>query len=247
MASKKLSICLIIKDEHEYLSEWLEWHAEQGADHFYIYDNGSCPPIETAITAALRSRCTVVPFSSRSFRTQIAAYRHCLEHFAEDSEWMAFIDTDEFIRPIAFHGIPEFLDGLPEDADAVLLRWIVYGADGQVRKRTAPVRERFRIPVDYPAWWPMCKSIIRPARVHGMDVHVPVQTDRELKIVNEYGKPLASMRDSDLTAETIAIDHYFTRSLEEWREKMKRGSVDGICQRDYRLFFRLNPDMKEEG
>lgn len=35
------SICLIIRDENEYLKEWLEWHINQGVEHFYIYDHDS--------------------------------------------------------------------------------------------------------------------------------------------------------------------------------------------------------------
>ncbi|MCL2797815.1 MAG: glycosyltransferase family 2 protein [Firmicutes bacterium] len=38
------SICLIIRDESEYLEEWLRWHIGQGVEHFYIYDHDSKIP-----------------------------------------------------------------------------------------------------------------------------------------------------------------------------------------------------------
>jgi hypothetical protein len=37
----KIAICLIIKDENEYLQEWMDYHRKVGVSHFYIYDNNS--------------------------------------------------------------------------------------------------------------------------------------------------------------------------------------------------------------
>ena len=37
----KVAICLIIKDENEYLEEWLQHHKNIGFNYFIIYDNQS--------------------------------------------------------------------------------------------------------------------------------------------------------------------------------------------------------------
>jgi len=238
------SVCLIIKDEGDYIEEWLQWHIRQGVSHFYIYDNGSTPPIKTFIPNVLLGFCTIIDFTGSYFRTQIAAYDHCLKNFSNENEWIAFIDTDEFIRVISYNDIPEFLKTIPAEIDAVLLKWIVYGADGQIKKTNAPVRDRFHTAVNYPAGYPSCKSIIRPSRVNKMDVHIPMQSNKkELMIANEKSQRVLGAFDANVTCDDIVIDHYFTRSLEEWVEKIRRGSVDEICQRKYDLFFELNPDI----
>lgn len=36
-----IAICLIIKDENQYLEEWLNHHRKLGIDFFIIYDNNS--------------------------------------------------------------------------------------------------------------------------------------------------------------------------------------------------------------
>ena len=36
-----LSLCLICKDENDYLAEWLDYHILMGVERFYIYDNES--------------------------------------------------------------------------------------------------------------------------------------------------------------------------------------------------------------
>lgn len=38
-----IAICIMIKNDQEYLSEWLDHHRELGIDCFYLYDNESSP------------------------------------------------------------------------------------------------------------------------------------------------------------------------------------------------------------
>ena len=45
-----LSLCLITKDEHLYLPEWLDWHRKLGVEHFYIYDNGTHDHLSSLLT-----------------------------------------------------------------------------------------------------------------------------------------------------------------------------------------------------
>jgi hypothetical protein len=39
-----IAICIMIKDDHSYIEEWLRHHRDLGVDHFYFYDNESTPP-----------------------------------------------------------------------------------------------------------------------------------------------------------------------------------------------------------
>ena len=42
------------------------------------------------------------------------------------------------------------------------------------------------------------------------------------------------------------VDHYFTRSYAEWREKMARGSCDPHYAREDDWFLRLNPELADQ-
>ena len=45
----------------------------------------------------------------------------------------------------------------------------------------------------------------------------------------------------------IFVDHYFTRSYEEWLEKRARGNVESnILGEKYNEFFLYNPEMEEK-
>lgn len=240
-----LSICLIIKDEGEYVNEWLEWHVGIGVEHFYIYDNGSNPPILNFIGEKYRSLCTIVEAADM---TQTDAYDDCISKFGHENEWIAFIDTDEFIRVIDGRTIQEFLLEFPRDVDAVALRWNVYGADGQREKRDAPVRERFLHTVDtYPRNLPQSKCIIRPARITNMCAHYPVtMKNQHFLVVNERGEEIFGATSPKITNDIVVVDHYFTRSLEEWEEKINRGSCDPLSERKFDMFYIINPDIREE-
>lgn len=237
---RTLSACLIIKDENEYLAEWLDWHSAAGVEHFYIYDNGSRVPVGSAIPARHRERCTV-----RVFRgTQEEAYAACLTEHGGETVWMAFLDTDEFIHIGDGRSIGEYLAALPAEADGVALKWVVYGAGGQYTKTPGKVRERFTVKAAYPPYLLQCKCIVKPGRIRAMAAHGPIQVDSHRpRLVNSRGQPIRGICDPALTAEAAWVDHYFTRSLEEWREKIARGSCDPLSRRSAELFWTINPDM----
>lgn len=246
----KVSACLLIKDEGRYLPEWLEWHVGQGIEHFYIYDNGSAVPVGRSVPAEYVDRVTAVDFPPPRKHTQMDAYADCLARFGGETEWMAFLDTDEFLRVVDGRPLAEFLTDYPE-ADAVLAKWVVYNANGLLEDDGRPVRERFTRTTDqYPYGMPQCKSIVRPARVETMGAHGPIATRHSLWVVNENHERVRQ-GGGELPGSKIVVDHYFTRSYAEWREKMARGSCDPDYSRDNDWFWRMNPELaacaKKEG
>lgn len=240
----KVSACLIIKDEGRYLAEWLAWHAAQGVEHFYLYDNGSRRPVPEDIPETFRDRCTVVDWSGNHRHPQMDAYADCLERFGPETEWLAFIDADEFLRVVDGTALPDFLDGYP-DADALLVKWLVYNANGLLEDDGRPVRERFTQTTDlYPYEMPQCKSIVRASRVSVMGPHAPIAVKFSLYVLDEDHRRRRA-GTGEVPGEKIVIDHYFTKSYAEWQQKMARGSCDPNYVRENDWFVQLNPDLAE--
>lgn len=240
----QVAACLLIKDEGRYLPEWLAWHVGQGLEHFYIYDNGSAVPVIESVPAEYTDKVTVVDFPPPRAHTQMDAYADCLARFGGETEWMAFLDADEFFRVVDGSTLREFLADYPE-ADAVLAKWVVYDANGQMEDTGGPVRERFPRTTDlYPYGMPQCKSIVRAGRVATMGAHGPIATQHSLWVVNEDHERVRQ-GGGELPSNKIVVDHYFTRSYAEWKEKMARGSCDPGYVRDDGWFLRMNPDLAE--
>ena len=243
MEKYKVGACLLIKDEGRYLPEWLEWHIGQGVEHFYIYDNGSEIPVSESVPAEYADRVTVVDFPPPRQSTQTEAYADCLARFGGETEWMAFLDTDEFLRVVDGRSLADFLEDYPE-ADAVLARWVVYNANGLLEDDGRPVRERFTQVCQFPENMPQCKSIVRAGQVSTMGAHGPIATQCSLWVVNENHERVRR-GGGELPCEKIVVDHYFTRSYAEWQEKMARGSCDPHYAREDDWFLRLNPELAE--
>lgn len=141
------SVCLLIKDENEYLSEWIEYYINLGVDHIYIYDNGNVENVSTVIEvmpANIQSRITVIEYKDYETDTlQQDVYTHFLNHYGCDTRWVGFLDSDEFVVPKDGSECVNELLNKYEDYGALYMSWIVYNANGQEFKTSKPVRERF--------------------------------------------------------------------------------------------------------
>ena len=219
MKGYDFSVCLITKDENRYLEEWLAWHLGMGADHIYIYDNGSRLPVAGSIPEKYRERITVIDYPSDSDLAQTEAYDHWIANYRQETKWVAFLDTDEFLRVVDGTDIREFMKSY-EDIDVLCVRFLTYNASGQLRRKEGTVRKRFTQTVELQVT--PHKSICKADRLEKMGIRTPITLTRWLKIANENKGFVEFSNIGKLPREKIVIDHYYTRSYEEWLEKMER-------------------------
>jgi hypothetical protein len=237
------AICLLIKDENDYINEWLDWHINIGFQHFYIYDNGSKIPIEESVNDRYKSYCTFIDFSGDHKNTQLDCYTNALENYGGRVNWLAFIDTDEFVRTVNGENINDFLLNY-EEHDGLYVRWIIYNANGLYEKDPRPQRERFTTISPRHPTKPCGKSIIKPSKIKWMGTHFPTGIIGRCDMVDSNGVYMRTALSDFSPNDKIVIDHYFTRSYEEWLEKARRGSCDPRCDRKYDEFYLFNPDME---
>lgn len=143
------TICLLIKDENKYLREWINHHLSIGIEHFYIYDNGVNENVQEYLLKMYPIELfTFIDWHTSYKHMQIDAYNHCLKNYGNESQWIAFIDTDEFIECDDI----SFLNNYTK-CSHVKLYWNIYDANGQVSYSSLPVRERFtHIAKKYKYW-----------------------------------------------------------------------------------------------
>ncbi len=241
------SICLIIRDENEYLEEWLKWHIGQGVEHFYIYDHGSKQPVcefLKTLGKEVQDKVTVINFGGSHVYAQHDAYNDCLEKFKYESRWIGFIDSDEMVRIKNGKTLPEYLKPFEHYAGLFIV-WEMYGANGQVKKSPLPLRERFTKLSPSTKSFGVGKVFVQPLLIKKMLTHNGYTLEGCYVVdENEDFVDEAEAWKFNGTTETICLDHYYTKSYEEWVEKMKRGSADPQYFRYYEDFFDYNPDME---
>ncbi len=221
-----VAIVAIVKDEVDYLEEWLAYHIALSVSHFFIYDNGS-----TDGSAALLERYInhglVTRIDWPLGGGQLAAYNHALRMFGTTADWLAFYDPDEFLVPLLDDDIPAFLARFPEAADVRVPR-VEIGFSGHRRKPQGLTIDNYTQVADVlglgTAAPPRVKSIVRPRAVSAVDIHLAFPAD-----VPAAGQPT---RTYEAEVSGVAqLSHYYTRSFEEFEAKRFRGSATGRIAR----------------
>jgi len=230
-----LAVVAVVKDEADYLAEWIEFHAMLGVTAFYIYDNGSIDATaELLHNNGWSAAVTRVPW--RSFDgfagTQRLAHCHALVNFGPAHRWMAFIDVDEFVYPRRGASLTATLE-LYSNQPAVSLPWFNFGPSGHWEKPSGIVIENYieRAPLPPRAdQYSLIryKTIVDPQEVTAAGVHHFKLQGHGYVLINENGKifpPFLKRDPKFMVSKELKLNHYFTRSHAELLVKLAKGRV----------------------
>jgi len=226
----EVSLCLIFYNEAKYLKEWIEYHRIVGVDHFYLYDNLSTdnsmevlqPYIDMGIVE-------VAQWKDRP--GQMTAYIDCAKKHKDDSEWIGFIDTDEFIVPVDDNNIKKFLKKF-KNRGSVLINWKCFGYNGKISRNSENLVTEDFTQTTYKynqlgkCFW-NTRFAYRDDPENMMQIHY-------LYTVDKHGKlnPLVNCFDLVCNEEyqfalrdrfPIQINHYMHKSYDEYCERKKHG------------------------
>ena len=226
----RLGVVVILRDEAAYLDEWLAYHHALDVQHFVIYDNGSTDALHDVVEPWLNHGLVTLlhwPLPGG----QIDAYSHALRFFGPSFEWLAFFDVDEFVVPLVDDDIPSVLARFPDAADVRIPR-VDFGFSGHREPPDALTIEAYTEVADVfgrdPSKPPRVKTVLRPGSVSAMGIHTatvaddPRGPDGEAVPSRTVGKPCW---------EYVQLNHYYTRSFEEFESKRFRGSATGRIAR----------------
>jgi hypothetical protein len=221
-----LALCLFIKDENEYLAEWLDYHLLLGVQHFFIYDNNSRRPIRNTVAKYIRrGLVTVQAYTDTSAGRQCRAYAECLRDHGRAFVWIGFIDTDEFIVPTNGQMLTQFLRRY-EHYGALGIFWLCFGSNGLVKKpRRAVLRSFIRRSRETFDSNDHVKCIVNTRFAvpePGADPH-QFNFAPGYFAVDENENPILGPRRRPRTSQHIRINHYILRSRLDFETKMKRG------------------------
>ncbi|MDJ0518100.1 MAG: glycosyltransferase family 92 protein [Trichodesmium sp. MO_231.B1] len=230
----KLSICAIMKDEGLYLEEWLEFHKLVGVEKFYLYDNNSTDNTHNILQFYIQKR-EVIYYYWPEKPGQMSAYTHCLKNHRYDSEWIAFIDLDEFLFPTETDKITDIIDDF-FDVSAVGVNWLNFGTSGHEKKPEGLQIENF-IKRAKTSFGPNkhIKCIVQPEKtVRPLNPHQFVFSEGQ--VVTENKQLIKKAYSLKHSVKKLRINHYSTRSKEESMKKMMRGRADINKQRPWSHF-----------
>jgi hypothetical protein len=217
-----LAVCAIFKDEARYLPEWVEFHRVQGVERFYLYENNSTDGWEDALEPY---RDVVELHRLRHHPGQFSAYADCLKRHRWDTRWIAFIDLDEFLFSPTGQSLPDVLGGFGR-VPGVVANWRVYGPNGHDTPPDGSVIENY----------PIAEPDTHPFNRHIKSIAFPAMTSTQVQnphnllhyglAVGEDHRPLNSPFRDPPTVRLLRVNHYLTRSRQEWEGKIRRARAD---------------------
>lgn len=234
----RISLCLIFKDEAPFLKEWIDYHLTIGIDHFYLYNNNSEDNYQNVLEQYIKDGLvTLIEWPEHN--SQFKCYKHCFEMFRNESNWISFLDADEFICPKYDSDINDWIKKF-DKYHAINIHWLMFCTGGELKHDYSKnvieqyftswnqlsehgktiINTRFEID-NWNTWYPHHHTYMR-RRILSIKTVVPA--------VNQFGYMCTVNKTwgggkNKLENSTIQINHYFTKAWDVWASKMKKTDV----------------------
>jgi hypothetical protein len=228
--SGPLAFCGFFKNEGRYLKEWIEFHRLVGVSKFYLYNNNSTDSYLEVLKPYVEQGLVVL----HRWKTRyghLDGYNHCLKHYGKDHHWIGFMDLDEFCFPVIENCL---LDVLPdyEKYGALGAHWVFFSTSGHILRPRGPVTQEYVWSQGVPNRH--VKLLIRPSCVARFTSTHTVEFKDGFFAVDERQRKLSSATSDDPIAARIRINHYWTRSVEDFlMKKVPDGGSDTVANSRY--------------
>ena len=231
----KLSIVLIVKNDGCYIKEWIEFHRAMGVEHIYLYDNNSSDELCSILEEYIREGFVEYQLWKG---TQCDAYDDATSKYKNETKYMAFIDSDEFLFSLENKNLVYTIDNIVESYEnlhfkflemhcgGIGVNWRMYGTSKHKYKPVGGVIENYvyRAPDGF------CenvhiKSVVNPRTVLKCGIH-HMEYFPGFQCISENGSAIVEPFFRDSKCEKLRINHYYTKSEEEFWRKINRGWID---------------------
>ena len=228
--SQYLAICVMAQNQHEYIVEWVAYHAMQGVGRFNVYDDNSIPSLQPALQPHINSGLVTYHALGASYRDthpspQTSVYDQCILDYRLRHRFLAFIDLDEFLflRDPNISSLPHFLQEF-EGYGALGVNRVMFGSSGHEHRPAGNTLANFC------RCWSKgvgrVKTIANTAYVHrALNPHQFSYLDAKVA-VNENFAPIVGHATASHQSARIAVYHYVLKSRQQYEEKMLRGAGD---------------------
>lgn len=217
-----------VRDDNSYLDEWVKYHLKIGFDRIVIYDNLSHVPVipqwgDKVTVSVDNSEFRVFPpFNTHDWVINLIK-----------PYWLLHLDVDEFLVLYQHKSVND-LFRLFEIYGGLVINWSIYGSSGHIKRPEGFVKDNYlyRTPDNYigeQGGNSIGKIAMNTMYLKGVvNPHFAVS---ERDIVNEdYIKTTDGVINSSRRLfqhnpnRLCRLNHYYTRSRDEWIYKVNRGN-----------------------
>lgn len=211
----RVALVCIAKNEENYLQEWVSYYKKLGFTNVFIYENNWRSNLFDDNKFVIK-----IPFDGET--QQLNSYNNFVKYHGKDYDWAAFFDVDEFLVLKKHNNISDFLLDY-KDYSSVAINWVLFGDNNHtsVVGNNYSVLERFtkrQIGVDKHIKT-ICKMSANP------NFRSPHNPDNLTWVDTNYNTGSGSFNENGLD-NVAQLNHFFTKTKEEFKSKIDRGRSD---------------------
>lgn len=227
-----LSSCSIVKNEDNYIDDFVRIHKALGVEFFLFFDRSDNP-----LSERFKGRDDIKVIHYPEPNRHAHAWRDGVEFFKGKSKWVQFIDIDQVAVPMKTNDLKVMLQDYEEYA-SLGLNWHTFGAGGRENEPEPGLstydaytkRSQASAPINN-----HIQSILQPEHAQAQiwhDPHHPILNPGKFQ-VNESKGQFSGPWNIPPSQDVGFIAHYYTRSREYWAKKCAKlradtGTVGGL-------------------
>ncbi len=244
-----LAIMAIFKNEQDYMEEWLDHHIRQGFEQIYLYSNDH-NLILYPYLLKYKHNVSIIDWTNKQNKgvdtIQRQAYTHCVQNYSNQTQFLLMLDIDEFIVPIEpYLKVCDFINELKPQwklIKAFKIQRYNFGSNGHKTKPKGGVM------TNYTSHEKICSSfktlantdfIDKKKNFYGVHDYNYIEVSFKPKIYNDYfgyhetGFPNSCKAES-INEIPLVINHYYTKSYQEYLTRCELWKNGGINPINYR-------------
>ena len=244
-----IALCCIVKNENDYLDEYVNYYHNLGFDKIFIYDNND--PNGENPSDIIGKYNFIEIINCRGIKyAQCRVYEHCANICKDQYDWLAFFDADEFLE---FRNnnikIYEYLESFPKDADTIFINWCNYGDNdllGNENNNDRHLVNRFIKPIEDNNENIEIKSIVNLHK-YLPKFRIPHNPINAINCYDADGNRCENKPILKKAYANVKLNHYRKTIIEYIEHKYNRGFADGNSTPcDFNLFFRYSTRTPEK-
>lgn len=248
----EIAIVAIAKNEGPYIREWIEYHRLLGVTKFYFYDNESEDQTKEILKPYIQSNL-VSYFFIKGKAKQLDAYNDAIERFKYTCQYMAFIDLDEYLMPTVPYQpivkiVDEAINKYGKGASGIGVNWAIYGSSGHDKAPKGLITQVFNHRGNNRAVGNAhIKTICNPRRVIDyISPHYPLYQLGAYSVSETGDERLYVWFRDKREYVNIRINHYYTKSREQFLNKIARGLGDRVGEYKVEQFAKYDLNEIED-
>ena len=259
----RVCVCTLGKEENRYIAEFVEHYKNYGVDKIYLYDNNDIngERYDKVIRKYIRNKFVeVIDWRGvKGTSTYYGILNSCYKAFHDQYDWLIFYEIDEFLFLKNYTNVKEYLLSPNfNNCESIQLNWVHMSDNNHIFYTNKPLKERFPTRgknVVKNRYNKICfvKTMVRGHLKKKIEINQNHLISSKLKSCDGFGnkgrKKIIKALNPDY--EFNYIMHYYTKSLQEFVEKINRGDLlrgnsKEIIEWAVEKFFYINQITEEK-